>query len=47
MRLVNSEGINQKDADIFSRYKEKTYPGHKRMPTSLAWNADGKYLVTA
>ena len=47
MRLINSEGINQKDADIFIRYKEIKYPGHKRMPTLLAWNIDGKYLVTA
>lgn len=47
MRAVNDKGINIKDEEMFKGYKERQYAGHKKLPTALAWNYSGNYMITA
>ena len=47
MRPINSEGLNSKDFEVLSSYKEKHFAGHKKAPSALAWNTPGTILVTA
>ena len=44
---MNEEGLIIPDAKYFETFKEKHYPGHKKCPTSMAWNTTGNFLVTA
>ena len=47
MRLINSEGLNTKDFEMLSNYKDKHFGGHKKIPTAFNWNTTGTMLVTA
>ena len=47
MKIANKKGMNTKDYEYFQTFKEKSFGGHKKIPTTVDWNKSGTMLASA